>query len=186
MLDNCEHLIDACAALIGALLAGCRRLRILTTSRKALRIGGETTWLASPLATPAGRSLSSAVLMQDEAVQFFVDRARAARPGFALSEHNAPAVLQICRRLDGLPLALELAAARLGTLPVEDVANRLDDCFALLTGASRTALAKQPTPRATLAWRYGLLTPAQQALLRRLSVFVEGLHSRGRRRRRIG
>ncbi len=172
VLDNCEHLIDTCAALVGALLAGCPDLRILTTSREALRIGGETTWLVSPLATPAGQSLAPAVLLQGEAVQLFVDRARAARPGFALTEYNAAAVLQICRRLDGLPLALELAAARLGTLPVEAIANRLDDCFALLTGGSRTALARQQTLRATMDWSYGLLSNAQQVVLRRLAVFA--------------
>jgi predicted ATPase/DNA-binding SARP family transcriptional activator len=174
LLDNCEHLIAACAELVGTLLAGCPDLRVLTTSREALRIGGETTWLVAPLATPAGRSLSPALLLQGEAVRLFVDRARAARPGFALTEHNASAVLQICRRLDGLPLALELAAARLGTLPVEAIADRLDDCFALLTGGSRTALPRQQTLRATMDWSYGLLSPARQALLRRLSVFVGG------------
>jgi predicted ATPase/DNA-binding SARP family transcriptional activator/Tfp pilus assembly protein PilF len=177
VLDNCEHLIGACAELVGTLLAGCPDLRVLTTSREALRIGGETTWLVSPLATPAGRSLSPAVLLQGEAVRLFVDRAHAARPGFALTEHNASAVLQICRRLDGLPLALELAAARLGTLPVEAIADRLDDCFALLTGGSRTALPRQQTLRATMDWSYGLLSPAQQCLLRRLSVFVGGCTS---------
>jgi predicted ATPase/DNA-binding SARP family transcriptional activator/Tfp pilus assembly protein PilF len=174
VLDNCEHLIEACAELANALLGGCPGLCVLSTSREALRIGGETTWLVSPLATPVSQGLSPAALAQYEAVQLFVDRAQAARPGFALTEQNTPAVLQICRRLDGLPLALELAAARLGTLPVEGIAARLDDCFALLTGGSRTALARQQTLRATMDWSYGLLTAEQQALLRQLSVFAGG------------
>jgi predicted ATPase/DNA-binding SARP family transcriptional activator len=174
VLDNCEHLIDACAELASALLGGCPGLCILTTSREALRIGGETTWLVAPLATPASTALSPAALVHYEAVQLFVDRAQAARPGFALTEQNTSAVLQICRRLDGLPLALELAAARLGTLPVEGIADRLDDCFALLTGGSRSALARQQTLRATMDWSYGLLTAEQQALLRQLSVFAGG------------
>ena len=150
VLDNCEHLIEACAALGDSLLRECRHLEILATSREALGIAGETTRPVPPLALVNGASASPAdlaAMRQSEAVQLFVARARSARPAFVLTERNAPAVVQVCRRLDGIPLALELAAARVRVLPVEQLALRLDaaisegsqgrtdDRFRLLTGA---------------------------------------------------
>jgi len=175
VLDNCEHLRDGCAALAALLLRRCAGVRLLATSRHALGIAGETVWRVVGLAVPeAGVAVPPADLLWFDAVRLLVERARAARPTFALTERNAPAVLQICRRLDGLPLALELAAARLGHLGVDDVAARLDDRFALLTGGSRTSLPRQQTLRATMEWSYGLLTAAEQAVLRRLAVFGGG------------
>ncbi|HVA92306.1 MAG TPA: BTAD domain-containing putative transcriptional regulator, partial [Chloroflexota bacterium] len=175
LLDNCEHLLAGCAELATDLLRGCPGLRILATSREPLQIDGEIAWRVPPLATPpVAPTLDLDSLRQYEAVQLFVDRARAARRDFLLTHRNAPAVLRICRWLDGLPLAIELAAARLGVLPVEAVAARLDDCFQLLTGGSRTALPRQRTLRATMDWSYSLLPEPERALLRRLSVFAGG------------
>ena len=174
LLDNCEHLIGACAEITSALLRACPGLLVMATSREALGIAGETTWHVPPLATPPEDEPPFAALPGYEAVQLFVDRAHASRPDFALTPANAPAVLRICRQLDGLPLALELAAARLGTLPVESVAARLHDCFALLTGGNRTALPRQHTLKATLDWSYGLLSSDERTVLRRLSVFAGG------------
>lgn len=174
LLDNCEHLLGACAALTTALLRASPGLSVMATSREALGIAGETNWHVPPLATPAEDEPSFATLPGYEAVQLFIDRARIRQPEFVLTRANAPAVLRICRQLDGLPLALELAAARLGTLSVEGIAARLHDCFALLTGGSRTALPRQQTLRATLDWSYGLLSPDERIVLRRLSVFAGG------------
>jgi predicted ATPase len=161
VLDNCEHLLGACAALAEALLRGCPRLRILATSREGLSIPGETTYRLPSL-------------FQNDAVRLFVQRAQAATPSFTLTERNAPVVAQICHRLDGVPLAIELAAARVRVLPVEQIAARLDDRFRLLTGGSRTALPRQQTLRALIDWSYDLLTEPEQALLRQLSVFSDG------------
>lgn len=174
LIDNCEHLIGACAELATALLRACPGLSVMATSREALGIASETAWHVPPLATPPDDEPSFATAPGYEAVQLFVERARASRPDFVLTHANAPAVLRICRQLDGLPLALELAAARLGTLPVEVLAARLGDCFALLTGGSRTALPRQQTLRATLDWSYGLLSPDERRVLRRISVFAGG------------
>jgi non-specific serine/threonine protein kinase len=175
LLDNCEHLLAGCAALSTELLRACPGLDILATSREPLRIDGETAWRVPPLATPPTLPvLGRDSLKGYEAVQLFVDRASASRRDFTLTTLNAPAVVRICRWLDGLPLAIELAAACLGTLPVEVVAARLQDCFHLLTGGSRTALPRQRTLRATMDWSYDLLPQAEQALLRHLSVFAGG------------
>ncbi len=175
LLDNCEHLIDGCATLATDLLHACPGVRILATSREALRIAGETIWRVPGLAVPpADVRPEPALLLRFEAVQLLCARARASRPDFALTTANASAVMQICRRLDGLPLAIELAAARLATLAVDAVAARLDDCFGLLTGGSRTALPRQQTLRATMEWSYGLLSAGEQRLLRRLSVYAGG------------
>jgi len=174
-LDNCEHLIDGCAALATDLLRACPGVRILATSREALRIAGETIWRVPGLAVPpADVRPEPASVLRFEAVQLFRARARASRPDFALTTVNASAVMQICQRLDGLPLAIELAAARLATLSVDAVAARLDDCFGLLTGGSRTALPRQQTLRATMEWSYGLLSAGEQRLLRHLSVCAGG------------
>ncbi len=174
VLDNCEHLLGPSAALATALLRASPGLAIVATSREALGIDGETAWHLPPLAVPENDDTPIAALLDNEAVHLFLDRARASSPGFALVPANAAAVLQICRRLDGLPLALELAAARLGTMSVGTVAERLHDCFALLTGGNRTALPRQQALRATMDWSYGLLETKERALLRRLAVFSGG------------
>ena len=161
ILDNCEHLIDTCAHLAEALLRQCREARILATSREALGVAGELAWRVPSLQTA-------------DAVQLFAQRATLALPSFALTAANAPAVQGICARLDGIPLAIELAAARVRALPVERIAERLSDRFRLLTGGSRTALPRQQTLRATIDWSYNLLAAADRALLARLSVFAGG------------
>jgi len=158
VLDNCEHLVDGCAELADALLRACPRLVILATSREALGVASETAWLVPPLACA-------------EAVQLFVDRARATLPTFALTSASAGAVEEICRRLDGIPLAIELAAARVRVLSPEQIARRLDDAFRLLTTGSRTALPRHRTLRATMEWSFALLGTREQTLLRRLAVF---------------
>lgn len=175
ILDNCEHLVDACARLADTLLRACPGLRLLATSREALDIGGETLFPLASLSLPSGPALPPAdMLRQYESVRLFVDRATAAQPAFRFSAGNAPAVAQVCSRLDGIPLALELAAARVKVLSPEQIVSRLDDRFRLLSGGSRTALPRQQTLRALIDWSYDLLSPAEQALLRRLSVFAGG------------
>jgi predicted ATPase/transcriptional regulator with XRE-family HTH domain len=176
VLDNCEHLIESSAQLAYAVLRACPRLRILATSREPLRITGERLCRLSMLPVPpetitlAPRDLAAAYA----AVQLFVDRARLVRPEFELNDSSAPAVARICRRLDGHPLALELAAARLRTLSPEQIATRLEDRFRLLVGGGRAVAPRQRTLVATLDWSYGLLSPDEQALMRRLSVFAGG------------
>jgi non-specific serine/threonine protein kinase len=159
VLDNCEHLVDACAELAEALLRACPRLTILATSREALGVTSEVSWLVPPLTAA-------------EATRLFVDRAQAALPTFALTDANSAAVAEICRRLDGMPLAIELAAARVRVLSPEQIARRLDDAFRLLTSGNRTALPRHRTLRATMEWSFGLLGNREQVLLRRLSVFA--------------
>ena len=170
VLDNCEHLVEECAALADTLLRACPGLRILATSREALGVAGETAWLVPPLSLPTSPSASGA----SEAVQLFVERARSVVPDFALGDAGLAAVAQICRRLDGLPLALELAAARLRALPLERIAERLDDRFRLLTTGSRTALPRHQTLRAAMDWSYDLLAERERRLLERLAVFAGG------------
>lgn len=173
LLDNCEHLIDACAHLAEQLLTHCPELRILATSREALGVPGEVPYRVPSLQFPAdGDAATAATLAEAEAVRLFVARARAARPGFALTDASTATVAQICARLDGIPLALELAAARLRALPLEQLAERLADRFRLLTSGSRTALPRQQTLQATLDWSYRLLEGDERSLLRRLGVFA--------------
>ncbi|MGH2387840.1 MAG: ATP-binding protein, partial [Chloroflexota bacterium] len=175
VLDNCEHLVGACAELATALLQACGGLRILATSREGLEAPGETTYLVPSLAVPdPWQMVPPEVLLGYAAVRLFVERARARRIDFAITPWNAAAVVRICRRLDGIPLAIELAAARIDSMPVDGIAVRLDDCFQLLTGGPRTALPRQKTLRATLDWSYGLLSPPEQTLLSALSVFAGG------------
>jgi predicted ATPase len=175
VLDNCEHLLDACAALADSLLRACPRLAILASSRESLGITGETSYRVPSLAAPAPDHLTSAEdVARYEAVQLFADRAAAVRPGFQVTEQNAPAVALVCWRLDGIPLALELAAARLRGLSIEQLARHMDDRFRLLTGGSRTALRRQQTLRAAIDWSYDLLDEPNRALFRRLSVFAGG------------
>jgi non-specific serine/threonine protein kinase len=175
VLDNCEHLVDACAELASALLRSCPDLRILATSREPLGITGETAWGVPSLGVPdPGLVPPVDQLTQCEAVRLFVERATAALPTFSLTERNAPAVAQICHRLDGIPLALELAAARVRLLSAEQLAARLGDRFGLLTGGSRTALPRRQTLRATVDWSYDLLPEAERRVFDRLSVFAGG------------
>jgi predicted ATPase/DNA-binding CsgD family transcriptional regulator len=172
-LDNCEHLIGACAALCQRLLASAPTLRILATSRQPLRVAAETVWPVPPLKVPAASVTDPLEILEYDAVRLFAERAGAAAPGFAVGAGNASAVARICRALDGLPLAIELAAAWVRALSVEQIAARISDRFLLLTGADRSAPARQQTLRATIDWSYDLLTGREQVLLRRLSVFAE-------------
>jgi len=175
MLDNCEHLVTACAHLVELLLRTCPRLRILATSREALNIPGELVWLVPSLPLPQTSSLPPLEeLMQYGAIQLFIERAAAVLPSFALTRENAGAVLQICRRLDGIPLATELAAARVKVLSVEQIAARLDDAYQILTVGRRTALPRHQTLRATMDWSYSLLSEQEHILFRRLSIFAGG------------
>jgi predicted ATPase/class 3 adenylate cyclase len=175
VLDNCEHLVEACARLADALLRACPDLRVLATSREALGVAGETPYRVPSLALPdPARPPPVGALVDYEAVRLFVERAAVAQPAFALTAHNAPAVAQVCCQLDGIPLALELAAARLTVLPVEQVAARLDQRFRLLTGGSRTALPRQQTLRAAIDWSYALLSEPEREVFHRLSVFAGG------------
>ncbi len=175
VLDNCEHLLAACAHLADSLLHACPHLRLLASSREGLGITGEQTYRVPSLRMPDTNRLPPLPhLSQYEAVRLFLDRAMAVVPTFAVTNQNAPALAQVCHRLDGIPLAIELAAARIKALTVEQVTQRLDDCFRLLTGGSRTALPRQQTLRATIDWSYNLLSEAEQALFGRLSVFAGG------------
>ena len=175
VLDNCEHLLDACARLVDTLLAACPTLQVLTTSRQRLGLSGELAWRVPSLALPdPGCRPVLACLAEAEAVRLFVERARLVRPDFALTERTAPAIAQICQQLDGLPLAIELAAARMSVLSVEQLAERLDDRFRLLTGGSRTALPRQQTLRATVEWSYEALDEPERRLFRQLVVFASG------------
>jgi len=179
VLDNCEHLIESCAELAEALLYSCHELRIMATSREMLGISGETSWRVPSLSIPNPRDFSEnsphwATLKDFEAVSLFIERAIAARPSFTLDKSNAPAVAQVCYRLDGIPLAIELAAARVKSLSVEQIATRLNDRFHLLTGGSRTSLPRQQTLRAMVDWSFELLSDKERALLQRLAVFSGG------------
>lgn len=175
ILDNCEHLVQACAELAERLLRASPRLRILATSREALGVVGETSYPVPALSLPdTAQHPPLATLLQSEAVQLFVQRAGAVRSDFALTDENAVAVARICRQLDGIPLALELAAALVRVLSVEQIAERLNKRFALLASGSRTAPPRQQTLRGTIDWSYDLLTEAERRLLRQLSVFAGG------------
>src|SRR4051812_10221152 len=170
VLDNCEHLADACALLAERLLETCPDVRLLATSREPLAARGEVQYAIDPLPVPP-EDADAAGLTGSAAAELFLDRARAARPDLDLRETDAAAVADICRHLDGMPLALELAAARVAALPVGELAARMGDRFTLLTTGPRTAEARQRTLRATVDWSYQLLTDPERVLLRRLSVF---------------
>jgi predicted ATPase/class 3 adenylate cyclase len=182
ILDNCEHLVTACAQVAETLLRTCPNLRVLATSREALNVMGETTWRVPSLSLPDlkqwsmvnGQWSMPSAMTQYDAVRLFVERARASRPDFAMTGQNASAVVQLCHRLDGIPLAMELAAARVRALSVEQIEARLGDRFALLTSGNRMALPRHQTLRATIDWSYDLLTEAERVSLRRLSVFADG------------
>jgi len=173
VLDNCEHLVAACAELAERLLSACHQVKILATSREVLDIAGETAWPVPALALPDRvEPMAMTTLSRVESIRLFAERARAAQPKFDLVEQNAPAVVRICRRLSGMPLAIELAAARARMMSVEEIARRLDDRFDLLTTGSRTALPRHQTLRATIDWSFDLLSEPERMLFRRLSVFA--------------
>ncbi|HET9949045.1 MAG TPA: BTAD domain-containing putative transcriptional regulator [Longimicrobiales bacterium] len=173
VLDNCEHLVEGCAELAQELLTACPELRILATSREALGIAAETAWCVPPLSLPASADPPTAAgIEHSEAVQLFLGRAQAVQPGFVLTDSNADAVARICRQLDGIPLAIELAAARVKVLPPEEIASRLVDVFGLLTTRSRTALPRHRTLRDAIDWSHDLLDEPEQVLFRRLAVFA--------------
>ena len=175
LLDNCEHLVDACAHLVSHLLAAAPTLFILASSREALGISGEVAYRVPSLSTPDMRHPPPVeTLTQYEAVRLFIERAETVLPGFAVTRENAPAIAQICHRLEGIPLAIELAAVRVKLLRPEQIAARLDDRFRLLTGGSRSALPRHQTLRALIDWSYDLLTDPERTLLRRLAVFAGG------------
>jgi predicted ATPase/class 3 adenylate cyclase/DNA-binding CsgD family transcriptional regulator len=162
VLDNCEHLLDATAALIVELLAACSRLTLLATSREPIGVAGEVSWRVPSLS------------LTDEAIELFTDRARHVRPDFAITDDNAATVGEICRRLDGLPLAIELAAARVRALSLTEILDSLHDRFRLLTGGARTAVRRQQTLRASVDWSHTLLTEPERVLFRRLAAFMGG------------
>ncbi len=162
VLDNCEHLLEASAELVNNVLAGCSRITILATSREPLMVAGEVNWQVPSLS------------LADEAVELFTDRARRARPDFKATDRNADAVIEICRRLDGMPLAIELAAARVRALSLNEIVDSLHDRFRLLTGGARTAVRRQQTLRASVDWSHALLTDPERVLFRRLAAFMGG------------
>jgi predicted ATPase/class 3 adenylate cyclase len=174
VLDNAEHVLDTTAKLADALLRSCPRAVLLVTSREALGVSGEQVYRVPPLAVPPAEIFTADQLATFESVQLFVERASLQRRTFLLDEVNASAVASVCARLDGIPLALELAAARLGSLSVSEIDDRLDERFRLLTGGSRAALPRHKTLRALIDWSYELLNPDEQALADRLSVFAGG------------
>jgi non-specific serine/threonine protein kinase len=175
VLDNCEHLVDACAELVDAVLMGCANVRVLATSREPLRIRQERTWRVPSLATPdLQQDQSSEFLARSPAVELFVERAQAVRQDFALTPRNAQVVARICVRLEGLPLAIELAAGRMRAIGVEQLREGFDENFRLLRGGSRTAPHRQRTLDATLDWSYELLSEEEKVLFRRLAVFTGG------------
>ncbi len=175
VLDNCEHLVDSCAHMAAKMLQAAPNVRILATSRETLGIAGEVTYGVPSLGLPDIEHLPPVTsLSQYEAVELFIERATAAVPTFTVTDDRAPLLAQICDRLDGIPLAIELAAAKIRLLSVDQIAKRLDDRFRLLTAGSRTELEHHQTLRAAIDWSYNFLSPAEQALFRRLSVFVGG------------
>ena len=175
ILDNCEHLLDACAELVKQLLQAGPSLRILASSREHLRVAGESTYPVPALAAPDPyEKFIHTTLTQYEAARLFIDRALAAQPAFEISQQNAIAVAEVCHRLDGIPLAIELAAARVRALPVGTIASRLSDRLRLLAGGDRTALPRQQTLRALIDWSFDLLGEQERTLFRRLAVFAGG------------
>ena len=174
ILDNCEHLIEACAGLSDHLLRSCPRLKLLASSREALGIAGEMVYHVPSLSLPSAQGGNSKNLMDSEAARLFLERATAVQSKFHLTDQNASAVAQICHRLDGIPLALELAAARVAVFSAEEIAAHLEDRFKLLTGGNRGALPRHQTLRALIDWSHDLLSQEEQILFRRLSVFSDG------------
>jgi predicted ATPase/DNA-binding XRE family transcriptional regulator len=174
IFDNCEHLLDACAQLINTLLRGCLNLKILATSREILNIEGEATYYLSSLSLPERFNETIEKLTEYESIDLFAERAVLAQSSFRLTTENASFLTQICYRLDGIPLAIELAAAKVGMFSTEQIAKQLDDCFNLLTEGNRTALPRHQTLRASMDWSWGLLTEAEQRFMQQLSIFAGG------------
>ena len=174
VLDNCEHLIGACAKMTDIILSRCPRVHLVATSREPLGIGGEVIYRVPSMSLPGPGDSGSGTPGSSDAVELFVERARAQGVALAVDEQAGPLVVSVCRRLDGMPLAIELAAARLRSMSLAELHGRLDQRFRLLTGGSRTALERQQTLRATVGWSYALLTGAERVLLGRLSVFAGG------------
>jgi predicted ATPase/DNA-binding SARP family transcriptional activator/DNA-binding CsgD family transcriptional regulator len=175
VVDNCEHLVEAVVGLVDTLLDSCPKLRVLATSRETLSVAGEVAWVVPSLTVPDSRHPSTAEELEGyESVRLFVERARQRQPSFDLTPRNVPVVAQICRRLDGIPLAIELATARMGVLSVEQIAERLEDSLKLLSGGHRTAEPRHRTLRATLDWSHDLLGEAERVLFCRLSIFAGG------------
>jgi predicted ATPase/class 3 adenylate cyclase len=174
LLDNCEHVIDAAAKFCGQVVRDCPRLRVLATSREPLGIEGERVYRVPSMSLPPGEVDAVADVAASDAVRLFVDRARAHDSGFVLDAPAAPLVASVCRRLDGIPLALELAAARLSSMSLPQVSERLDQRFRLLTGGSRNAMPRQQTLQAAVDWSFGLLSQPERETARRLSVFAGG------------
>jgi non-specific serine/threonine protein kinase len=175
VLDNTEHVLEACAQVSHAVLSACPELRILVTSRERLGIVGELTYRVPSLSVPeSGQGATPEKVAQYESARLFIERAQFQQPRFIVTPENAPALASICRRLDGIPLAIELAAARVRLMPVEEVSRRLDQRFDLLTGGSRTALPRHRTLRSLIDWSYDLLNGSEQALLCRVSIFSGG------------
>ena len=173
VMDNCEHLVDACAQLCASLLRSCPDLRILASSREALAIFGEQAYRVPSLSLPNSKRILN-IIQESEAVTLFVERAASVQPEFTLTESNAPFIAQICQRLDGIALAIELAASRVKMFKVEQIAARLDDAFGLLTGGNRAALPRQQTLHALIGWSYNLLSEEEKIFLQKLSVFMGG------------
>ena len=177
VLDNCEHLLTGCASVAAALLRACPDVRLLATSREPLGIAGEQVYRVPCLSLPDPKQALAATpenLAAFESVRLFIERAQAVKPEFVCTSGNASALARLCHRLDGIPLALELAAARIRALSVDEIETRLDQCFRLLTGGNRAAMPRQQTLRAAVDWSYDLLTEAERLLLARLSVFAGG------------
>jgi len=175
VVDNCEHVIEGCAGLVDTILRSCPGVTLLATSREPLRVSGETIWRVAPLAVPDSSAvLDLRDLAQYEAVGLFLDRAQLAAPGFEINAENASAIAQLCRRLDGIPLPIELAAARAGSMSPDQILNRLENRFALLTGGSRAGPARHRTLQSALDWSHDLLRDEERRLFRRLSVFAGG------------
>jgi non-specific serine/threonine protein kinase len=175
VMDNCEHLIGAAAGLADRLLDSCPRVRILATSREALGVEGEIRWVVPPLSAPEVQGTSSSEELEAyESVRLFVERARGRDSSFLLSPENAVAVAEICSRLEGIPLAIELAAARVGTLSLEQISERLGGSLELLTHGGRTAVPRQQTLKGALDWSHDLLSEPERVLFRRLSTFAGG------------
>src|SRR4029077_16120888 len=175
VLDNAEHLLDGCVQFVDLILRRSPDVAILVTSRERLGIAGELTYRVPSLTVPGPRdNIAPVALLAYEGVRLFVDRARLLRPGFSVTSENAASLASICHRLDGIPLAIELAAPRRRSMSVEELSQRLDQRFALLTDGSRTALARHRTLGSTIDWSYDLLTDVEQAMLRRASIFADG------------
>ena len=174
ILDNCEHLLDACSQMIQTLLTNCPNLKILTTSREVLNMEGEAKYYLPSLAVPINDAASLEKMGEFESVQLFAERVSLTLPSFNLTKENCNTIVEICRRVDGIPLAIELAAARISILSVDEILKQLHDSFSLLARDSKTTLSRHQTLQASLDWSWGLLSETEQIFLQQLSVFAGG------------